>query len=523
MSAKVEPEAVYRYTDAAGELLFEKVRLPGKDFRQRRPDGNGGYVWNLNGVEQVLYRLPAVSAHLKQGLAAPIYVVEGEKDADAIAAAGATATTNSGGAGKWREEHTEALTGARHVIVIADKDEIGRKHAREVADALRPVVDLVEVVQAAEGKDTYDHLAFGHDLDDLVPLEEVDADDPEPEPPIVFATLREFLETEFPNPEPLIGRPGQRYLAASSLFLVYGEEGAAKTTWTMDGVAHLGAGVPWLGLEVERAVRFCLIENESAPGLLQETLAAKAASWEGETDWIANVAVFETPWGGFSFKDEGARRQLRDYCCSNAIDFVVANPLLGLGASGSGRPEETAAFVEWLKECGLWRDLGFWLLHHENKAGQISGDWGRHPDTVVLLERDGNRPRTKLTWAKTRWASTGVEGQPRTLLLDWVVETKSYTVVEADTLGVSDSELAERLDEFLAANPGSSTKAVYLAVKGEKGRLRRLLDEGVEANKYGRDEGSRGALLWSLAGQVSTTSLFAQTDTSGHVDGKPHE
>ena len=38
-----EPEAAYRYTDEAGKLLFEVVRFPGKKFRQRRPDGRGGW------------------------------------------------------------------------------------------------------------------------------------------------------------------------------------------------------------------------------------------------------------------------------------------------------------------------------------------------------------------------------------------------------------------------------------------------------------------------------------------------
>jgi putative DNA primase/helicase len=36
--------AVYRYTDESGQILYEKVRYDPKDFRQRRPDGNGGWT-----------------------------------------------------------------------------------------------------------------------------------------------------------------------------------------------------------------------------------------------------------------------------------------------------------------------------------------------------------------------------------------------------------------------------------------------------------------------------------------------
>src|SRR4051794_14313582 len=36
--------AAYDYPDENGELLFQVVRLEPKDFRQRRPDGRGGWI-----------------------------------------------------------------------------------------------------------------------------------------------------------------------------------------------------------------------------------------------------------------------------------------------------------------------------------------------------------------------------------------------------------------------------------------------------------------------------------------------
>jgi putative DNA primase/helicase len=38
--------ATYDYVDETGALLFQVVRLAPKDFRQRRPNGNG-WIWNL--------------------------------------------------------------------------------------------------------------------------------------------------------------------------------------------------------------------------------------------------------------------------------------------------------------------------------------------------------------------------------------------------------------------------------------------------------------------------------------------
>ena len=54
--------ATYDYTDESGNLLYQTCRYQPKDFRQRRPDGKGGWINNLQGVRRVLYRLPEVIA-----------------------------------------------------------------------------------------------------------------------------------------------------------------------------------------------------------------------------------------------------------------------------------------------------------------------------------------------------------------------------------------------------------------------------------------------------------------------------
>lgn len=74
--------AVYDYTSASGTLLYQVLRWEPKGFSQRRPDGNGGWIDSLDGVPRVLYHLPDVRAAVQRG--DPVYVVEGEKDADAL-------------------------------------------------------------------------------------------------------------------------------------------------------------------------------------------------------------------------------------------------------------------------------------------------------------------------------------------------------------------------------------------------------------------------------------------------------
>lgn len=141
---KASVVAVYDYVDAAGTMRFQTVRFAPKDFRQRRPDGKGGWAWNLKGVLLVLYRLPSVLAAASVGRT--VFVVEGEKDANGLVALGFVATTSPMGAGKWKPQYSEALAGA-HVVIIADKDAPGRKHAEQVAKGVFPGAKSVRILE----------------------------------------------------------------------------------------------------------------------------------------------------------------------------------------------------------------------------------------------------------------------------------------------------------------------------------------------------------------------------------------
>jgi energy-coupling factor transporter ATP-binding protein EcfA2 len=157
----------YTYRGAGGELLFDVVRYEMRDsehpacgekqFMQQAylPDHEdaggidngcpGGYVWGRkkHGVETVLYRLPKVLKAAEDGRI--VFVVEGEKDVHTLEDWGFTATTNPQGAGKWMQRHTEALSGAR-VVILPDNDSEGREHGRMVAQEVLPVAESVRVV-----------------------------------------------------------------------------------------------------------------------------------------------------------------------------------------------------------------------------------------------------------------------------------------------------------------------------------------------------------------------------------------
>ena len=163
----------YDYTDEDGTVLFQKLRYVDgagkKTFRQRKPDGNGGWEYSLGDTPKVLYNLPAVRKAIADNQ--PVWVVEGEKDADTLMELGVIATTMPGGAGKWLPIHTEALAGGL-IVVVADNDEPGMAHAKLVAEELANAGCDVSAWRTPQQKDVSDFLAVDGDLDDLLIIEE---------------------------------------------------------------------------------------------------------------------------------------------------------------------------------------------------------------------------------------------------------------------------------------------------------------------------------------------------------------
>ena len=136
--------ATYSYVDADGREIYQTVRFTPKRFLQRRSDGNGGWIWNLKGVDRIPYRLPRV---LATPMSEMVFVVEGEKDCDrAWRDLKIVATTAPMGAGKFHKVDTAPLHG-RRIVVIVDADDAGRKHGQQIAEQLHGDVNELKVIE----------------------------------------------------------------------------------------------------------------------------------------------------------------------------------------------------------------------------------------------------------------------------------------------------------------------------------------------------------------------------------------
>jgi len=228
--------ATYDYCDASGNLIFQVVRYEPKTFRQRRPDGNGGYIWDMKGQNRVLYNLPG----LKKAIAAnhSVFVVEGEKDAESLTRIGQCATCNVGGAGKWLDSYNEAL-GDADVVILPDNDEPGRQHAEWVAKSLQGYAKQVKVLELPdlpEKGDVSDWLDAGGSIDELLRLVDETPVFEEPINPTKQSSPATFPCTDFGNSERFIAIYGRdvKYVADWNKWIYWDE-----FRYTLDEIFHI--------------------------------------------------------------------------------------------------------------------------------------------------------------------------------------------------------------------------------------------------------------------------------------------
>jgi hypothetical protein len=231
--------AQYDYRDEAGNVLFQAVRYEPKDFRQRRPDGKGGWTWSVKGARVVPYRLPELLA----APARPVVVAEGEKDCDNLARIGVLTTCNACGAGKWTAEHSEYLRG-RRVIVLPDNDDAGRNHAQQVAQSLQGIAESVRIVELPglpDKGDVSDWIAAGGTKAELKRLAE-GAPDWTPKPVQQLGPILTCVADVEPRPVSWLWR-GR--IPLGRITLLVGRPGEGKSFLTIDATARVTTGTPW--------------------------------------------------------------------------------------------------------------------------------------------------------------------------------------------------------------------------------------------------------------------------------------
>lgn len=413
--ASREIVATYDYADAQGAALFQVVRFHPKDFRQRRPDGAGGWTWGLGEVKPTLYRLPEVLAGVAAGDA--VWIAEGEKDVEALRAADCVATCNPMGAGKWRAEYAEHLRGA-DVVIVRDKDEVGTKHAREVFASLRPLAKSLRVVEAREGKDAADHLTK-YPVADFVPVYPVA--DLRQSDPVAWKrrALRMSLDATDPMREVAIeeslsrpsapqwptgfrGEPVYQMPNLQGVIVAAGVPSSGKSYFAIASAvdaARSGWDVVYLSCEMSDqtiAKRIIAAGDGEIPPTFHLVNVSFGASVDALVGWIEKeiterntLVVFDSV---SSFCDQAEKPDPRD-----TYGVQLAQRLVMWAINVRAETEGQIAFL---------------LLAEASKEGRMRGRSGDHKaDRALLFESDPAHPQSKQITVTKSWESqTGTLG-----------------------------------------------------------------------------------------------------------------
>jgi len=301
----------------------------------------------------------------------------------------------------------------------------------------------------------------------------------------------DFADVDEPGAAALVGGSSESALIAQdSDVMMYGEGGAGKTTLSVDLAYHLAAGDDWLGVPIAEPKRVLVAENEGPRPHFRVKLRRKRDAWHG-SPVEDRLLVVEAPWAVLTFDDETSRQVLADAIREHELDVVIIGPLTRIGMNEAGTLQHVRDFTGLLATVRqlAGRAVTFVVIHHQNRAGTVSGAWEGAVDTLLHVQAQGHG-HTRVHVEKARWSSTH---HKTTLHLLWT-DGDGYTV--GDKPGVTDDTLADRILEAVLANGGASWNKIDVNTVGNGGEKRKIRDRLLAGERIFDAGGKAGMKLW---------------------------
>lgn len=415
-------EAEYHYHDELGGLSYAvfRYRLPNgkKTFSQQPSDGKGGWVHGtgcMDSVPPLPYRLPELLRSREAD--DPVWVVEGEKDADRLAALGLVATTNHQGANStnttW-SRFSPAWFAGRECFVLPDHDSGGRKHAAKVADYLRSFgaasVKVVELPGLPVKGDVSDWLDLGHDLDELCKLAhsfrewdgtldtvEVVAEVDENRT-ATAADLRKALSESSGWVIPL-------WIPGSALTLLASEAGQGKTRFCMDLHRRIVNGLTWpdgTAITLPRDSKFLWVAADNQ----HQEIAELPAEFGIPEELVLVNATASDPFGGTELQSTEDLLAFEDRIARDKPVLVIIDTITNTSDLKSQDTSDAKRQYKPLQEIAMRQKVAIVCVTHLNTAGKAIGR--RAPEKVRVViqlscpDPEGQPNRRKLWVDKSK-------------------------------------------------------------------------------------------------------------------------
>lgn len=364
-----EIAAVYEYTDERGEVLYQNVRYEPKGFRQRRPDGNGGYIYNLNGIDRVPYRLPELIHAVKNGID-EIWFTEGEKDADNLRMLGFTATSFK----NWNPSLNPYITDA-HAVLFRDHDTSGVKQTNEAARRIAEVAKSVKVIDLFDGEPLPDK--HGLDVSNWIEARNGEglANDDISEHLAVIVEGSGHWQPDTPDTRPATGLEIEFLNTVTALEVAWlarplipfgfftlldGIEGIGKTYAMLDIAKRLTLGLAMpFNDEKHEPSKVLFLSVEDSPEYI---LKPRFEKMQGDCSRLAILR------GNFDFSDAGFA-DLEQTIKAHDIKFVLIDPLFSFtGKADINNTSDVRPITDRLNRIAAKLGISIVGIRHINKS-----------------------------------------------------------------------------------------------------------------------------------------------------------
>jgi hypothetical protein len=390
--SQATPKAVkgYRYTDRDGNPLYEVIRYqfvlpdgtiergkdgnPKKTFRQRRPDGRGGYIWNLEGIGHTIYRHPEVERAIERKDL--VILVEGEKDVETVEALGFVATTNSGGAQHWTDDMARHLAGA-DVVVIPDNDDAGRAGAEKKAESLKAVANSVRILDLARywdappKSDVTDWISAGGTLEELTGIL---AGTIRPRPP--RSTFGAQTSGDLARKPVVYDWLVKHLIERNGIMILAGESMAGKSFLIMDMGMKVARGLDYAGHKVRQgAVIHMAVEDGKGTELrFKGCLKAQGISPDADVPYVV-MDPFANGGMGFTLMADDVVDRFIAECLEwkahyGSLELIIIDTLSmateGMDENSSGEASKVLGRINRIRER---TGATVAVVHHMNAGG----------------------------------------------------------------------------------------------------------------------------------------------------------